>query len=324
MARHRRIPSGATTGASGYSDDGATIADGVGKMEAVGISRVEVVGDTCLLGISVSDSESSHHENPSDTYSVQAPFGGVTDWYPEPDYREPDNSESDTKLPERHVSFAPHDAMLARWRSRVASRPSSPSGSSSPTTSTLEIPTAPISPTPSTDIISPDIPVGRLYRTHPGGPCKALTARKSVRPLLSHHLASRYTSHHLDRFTSGSSSDHSSLDHSSSDHSSSGHSTSEHSSFGHSTSGHSSSGHTPPFTTIVDSSTPSRFVYPPLVRTSRYSEAYRRWRSAPLSTMYPLTTSESSAGDSSSESSAGLFRKRCVRSCLSLIIHNQS
>ncbi|GKE87607.1 hypothetical protein Tco_1565082 [Tanacetum coccineum] len=246
-----------------------------------------------------------------------------------------DDSESDTKLPERHVSFAPHDAMLARWRSRVALRPSSLSGSSSPTTSTLEIPTAPISPALSTDIILPvdappevrrrraiiirlgqNIPVGRLYRTHPGRPCKALTTRKSVRPLLSHHLASRYTSHHLDRFTSGSSSDHSSLDHSSSDHSSSGHYTSEHSSFGHSTSGHSSSGHTPPVTTIVDSSTPSRFVYPPLVRTSGYSEACRRWRSAPLSTMYPLTTSESSAGDSSSESSARPSRKRCVRSCL--------
>ncbi|GKF04373.1 hypothetical protein Tco_0035041 [Tanacetum coccineum] len=55
MARRRRIPGGATTGASGYSDDGATITDGVGKMGAVGISGVEVVG------ISVSDFESSEH-----------------------------------------------------------------------------------------------------------------------------------------------------------------------------------------------------------------------------------------------------------------------
>nr|GEV20280.1 retrovirus-related Pol polyprotein from transposon TNT 1-94 [Tanacetum cinerariifolium] len=65
------------------------------------------------------------------------------------------NSKSDTKMPERHVSYTPHDAMLARWRSRVASR------SSSPTTSTLEIPTTPIPPAPSaivapfTNIISP-------------------------------------------------------------------------------------------------------------------------------------------------------------------------
>ncbi|GJY88822.1 hypothetical protein Tco_0503450 [Tanacetum coccineum] len=62
--------------------------------------------------------------------------------------------ESDIEMPERHVSPTPHDAMLTRWRSRVASR------SSSPTTSTPEIPTAPIPPTPSaivapsTDIIS--------------------------------------------------------------------------------------------------------------------------------------------------------------------------
>nr|GEY50098.1 hypothetical protein [Tanacetum cinerariifolium] len=83
------------------------------------------------------------------------------------------------------------------WRSRVASR------SSSPTTSTPEIPTTPIPPAPaavvapSTDIISPidapprihrrraililpehDIPIGRLYSTHLGRPCRALTARK--------------------------------------------------------------------------------------------------------------------------------------------------
>ncbi|GJR27059.1 hypothetical protein Tco_1103291 [Tanacetum coccineum] len=85
----------------------------------------------------------------------------------------------------------------------------------------------------------------------------------------------------------------------------------DHSSSRHSTSGHSSSGHTPPVTTIVDSSTPSRFIYPPLTSTPRYNDAYRHWRSASLSTMYPLTTYESSAGDSSSESSAGPSRKRC-------------
>ncbi|GJR57486.1 putative reverse transcriptase domain-containing protein [Tanacetum coccineum] len=231
------------------------------------------------------------------------------------------------------ISVAPMVSVFL-WRSKVASR------SSSPTTSTLEIPTAPTPPAPSAivapsiDIISPvnaphvirrrrailirpgqDIPIDRLYRTHPGGQCRALKTRKSVRPLPSYRLALRYTSHHLDRFTSGSSSDHSYLDHSSSrhstsNHSSSGHSTSDHSSSGHSTSGHSLSGHTPPVTTIDDSSTPSRFVYLPLVRTSKYSEAYRRWRSAPLSTMYPLTTSESSSGDSSSKSSAIPSRKR--------------
>ncbi|GJY27538.1 hypothetical protein Tco_0403305 [Tanacetum coccineum] len=100
----------------------------------------------------------------------------------------------------------------------------------------------------------------------------------------------------MDHFTSGSSSSHSSSDHSSS---------------GHSITGHSLSGHTPPDTTDADSSTPPRFVHPPLSRTPRCSEAYLHWRSVPLSTMYPPMTSESSAGDSSSESFAGPSRKRC-------------
>ncbi|GJR86006.1 hypothetical protein Tco_0210017 [Tanacetum coccineum] len=146
-----------------------------------------------------------------------------------------------------------------------------------------------------------DIPIGRLYRTHPGGPCRALTARKSVRPLSSHRLALRYTSHHLDHFTSGSSS----------------HSSSDHSSSGHSISGHSLSGHTPPDTTDADTSTPQRFVHRSLARTPRRSEAFRRWRSAPLSTPYPPTTSESSLGSSSERSldsslpSSRPSRKRC-------------
>ncbi|GJR22568.1 hypothetical protein Tco_0971095 [Tanacetum coccineum] len=59
-----------------------------------------------------------------------------------------DDSESDTEMPERHVSPTPHDAMLTRWRNRVASR------SSSPTTSTPEIPTAPILFAPSA-IVAP-------------------------------------------------------------------------------------------------------------------------------------------------------------------------
>nr|GEX85458.1 hypothetical protein [Tanacetum cinerariifolium] len=116
-----------------------------------------------------------------------------------------------------------------------------------------------------------DIPIGRLYRTHPGGPCKALTMRKSVRPLPSHRLELRYTSHHLDHFTSGSSSSHSSSDHSS---------------YRHPSSGHSLSRHRPPNTTNADSSTPQRFVHLPLARIPR-------------------------SVDSSFESSTGPSRKRC-------------
>nr|GEV17752.1 hypothetical protein [Tanacetum cinerariifolium] len=65
----------------------------------------------------------------------------------------------------------------------------------------------------------------------------------------------------------------------------------DHSSSGHFISSHSLSRHTPPDTTIVDSYTPSRFVYPPLAREPRCSEAYRRWRS-------PVTTVTSSIHDS--------------------------
>ncbi|GKG51137.1 hypothetical protein Tco_0541521, partial [Tanacetum coccineum] len=52
-------------------------------------------------------------------------------------------------------------------------------------------------------------------------------------------------------------------------------------------------------------------------REPRRSEVFRRWCAAPLSTLYPLTTSESSSGDSSerplhsSLHSAGPSRKRC-------------
>ncbi|GKD93038.1 hypothetical protein Tco_1372875, partial [Tanacetum coccineum] len=69
-----------------------------------------------------------------------------------------DDLESDIEMLERHVS---------------------------PTTSTLEIPTASILPAPSVDI-----PIGRLYRTHLGRPYRALTERKSVRPLPERGLSS--------------------------------------------------------------------------------------------------------------------------------------
>nr|GEZ26119.1 hypothetical protein [Tanacetum cinerariifolium] len=124
-----------------------------------------------------------------------------------------DDSESDTEIPKRHVSPIPRDI---RRRQAI-----------------LIIP-------------EKDIPIGRLYRTHPGRPCRAMTSRKSVRPLPSHLLALRYTSHHLDHFTFKSSSGHSSSDHSSS---------------GHSISGHSLLGHASPDTTIADSSTPPLLIH---------------------------------------------------------------
>ncbi|GKC24768.1 hypothetical protein Tco_1026918 [Tanacetum coccineum] len=61
----------------------------------------------------------------------------------------------------------------------------------------------------------------------------------------------------------------------------------------------------------VDAPSGFRFVHPSRVRTPRCSKAYLRWKSALLSTMYPPMTSESSAGNSSFESSTGPSRKRC-------------
>ncbi|GJY81063.1 hypothetical protein Tco_0493814 [Tanacetum coccineum] len=146
-----------------------------------------------------------------------------------------------------------------------------------------EFPLAPVVAPPrirrrSATLIRPGeaIPFGRPYRTHLNGPRKLLTARKTVRPLTARRLAWRRVSHH------------SSDRHSSSDSSSSS-----------APSDHSLSRHTPPDTTDADSSTPQRFVHRSLARTPRHSEAFRRWRVAPLSTPYPPTTSESSLGSSS-------------------------
>nr|GFA74873.1 hypothetical protein [Tanacetum cinerariifolium]GFA74906.1 hypothetical protein [Tanacetum cinerariifolium] len=110
-------------------------------------------------------------------------------------------------------------------------------------------------------IVSPSSELSLVHVVAP--PKIPLTARKSVRTLPSHRLALRYTSHHLDHFTFRSSSSHSSSNNSSS---------------GHSCSGHSLFGHTPPDTTDTDSSTPQRFVHPPLVWAPQCSEAYLRWR----------------------------------------------
>ncbi|GJS40461.1 hypothetical protein Tco_0565504, partial [Tanacetum coccineum] len=137
--------------------------------------------------------------------------------------------------------------------------------------------------------LAPAIPFGRPYCTHLNGPRKLLARKKRVRPIPARRLAWRRVSHH-------SSDRHSSPDSTSSS----------------SPSDHSLSGHAPPDTTDADSSTPHRFVHRSLARTPRRSEAFRRWRSAPLS-----TTSESSLGSSSERSldssspSSRPSRKRC-------------
>ncbi|GJR40171.1 reverse transcriptase domain-containing protein [Tanacetum coccineum] len=186
----------------------------------------------------------------------------------------------------------PYVATVARWRSRVTSHPSSSS----------EFLIAPITAPPrirrrSTILIRPReaIPIGRPYRTHLNGPRKLLTARKRVGPLPARSLGSR---HALPR-----SSDHHSSSSSSSSDSSPVHS------LGLDASDQAHSG-----SSTRDVS--PRLCYPPR-RAPRRSEAFRHWCAAPLSTLYPPTTSESSSGDSSerplhsSSHSAGPSRKRC-------------
>ncbi|GJX86052.1 retrovirus-related pol polyprotein from transposon TNT 1-94 [Tanacetum coccineum] len=186
----------------------------------------------------------------------------------------------------------PYVPTVARWRSRVTARPSSSS----------EFPIAHVTAPPeirqpSAILIRPGeaIPFGRPYRTHLNGPRKLLTARKRVGPLPAHRLASRHASPR------------------SSDHRSSSSSSSSDSSPVHS-SGLDASDQAHSGSSTRDVS--PRLCYPPR-RAPRHSEAFCHWCAAPLSTLYPPTTSESSSGDSSerplhsSSHSAGPSRKRC-------------
>ncbi|GKE56122.1 hypothetical protein Tco_1495307 [Tanacetum coccineum] len=148
---------------------------------------------------------------------------------------------------------------------------------------------------------------------------KLLTARKRVGPFppcrltwrrISHRSSNRHSSPDFtsDSSSSGSSSDSSSDTSSDSPSDSLSDSSSVHSS-GCDASGQSHSG---PSTRVAS----PRLVYPP-VRAPRCSEAFMRWRSASLSTLYPPSTSKSSSYSSSemsldsSSPSIGPSRKRC-------------
>ncbi|GKE79990.1 hypothetical protein Tco_1549990, partial [Tanacetum coccineum] len=138
------------------------------------------------------------------------------------------------------------------------------------------------------------IPFGQPFRTHLNGPRKLLTARKRVGPISSRRLALRHVSPR------------------SSDHRSSSSSSSLESSLVH------SSGLDAPDQSHSGSSTRDvlpRLGYPPR-RALRRSKAFHHWCATPLSTLYPLTTSESSLGDSSEiplHSSSHSVRPSCKR-----------
>ncbi|GKE53242.1 hypothetical protein Tco_1488398 [Tanacetum coccineum] len=249
-----------------------------------------MVGATAVaspVGVLELDTHSSSEANPSES---SLPLVSVAPMVSP--FLCSDDSKLNIEIPERHVSPTPHDAMLTRWRSRVASR------SSSPTTSTLEIPTAPILPAPSATVApSSEFPLALLL-PHPrfvddelflSDPRRTFPLVDFTVLILVHitSLGSFYFRIIIESFIFRSFIIWAFYFES--------------------------------FLTrtcitrhhVADSSTPPRFVHPPLARTPWCSEAYLRWRSAPLSTMYPPMTSESSVGDFSSESSTGPSRKRC-------------
>nr|GEV65352.1 reverse transcriptase domain-containing protein [Tanacetum cinerariifolium] len=218
-----------------------------------------------------------------------------------------DNPEADSvsdpgdQRPKRHESLVVHDAMVSRWRDRVTSRPSSPSGSSSHNVF------APSSEFPIASVVA-SLEIHRL-------PAILIQPGEAIRfglPYCTHPNGPHFTS---DSSSSGSSSD-STLDTFSSSPLDSSSDTLSVRSSRCDASGQTHSG---PSTRVAS----SRSVYPP-VMTSRYSEAFRRWRSAPLSTPYLPTTSKSSPDSSSKRSldssslSAGPSRERCRSSTTSV------
>ncbi|GJZ01037.1 reverse transcriptase domain-containing protein [Tanacetum coccineum] len=239
------------------------------------------VGVLDLVDYSSSDSDPSEDSLPP---APELPF--ISPLLCFDDSEADSESEPTEQRPERHESLAAHNAMVSRWRDKVASRPSSPLGSSSHDAfaPSSEFPVAPpkIHRWP-TILIRPGeaIPFGRPYSTHPSGSRKLLTARKRVGPFLARRLAWRHVSHR-------SSDRHSSPDFTSDSFSSGSSSDSSFDTFSGS-----------PSDSLSDTS-------------SVYSSG-----SAPLSTPYPPTTSESSPDSSSERSldssslSVGPSRKRC-------------
>ncbi|GJT20409.1 putative reverse transcriptase domain-containing protein [Tanacetum coccineum] len=214
------------------------------------------------------DYSSSSDSDPSEDSLPPAPdLPLVSPFLCSDDSEADDESEPAEQRPERHESLTVHDAEVSRWRDKVASRPSTPSGPSSHDilAPSSEFPLAPIVAPPgirrrSATLIRPGeaIPFGRPYRTHPNGPRKLLTARKRVRPLPARRLAWRRVSHH-------------SSDHHSSPDSSSSSSSSDPSSVHSSTCDSSGQAHSGPSTRDV----PSRLIYPPVL-TPRYSSSSER------------------------------------------------
>ncbi|GJU65180.1 hypothetical protein Tco_1247015 [Tanacetum coccineum] len=138
------------------------------------VSITSPVGVLDLVDYSSSDSDPSEDSlPPTPELPLVSPFLCYDD-------SEVDSeSEPTEQRPERHESLAIHDVMVSRWRDRVTSRTSSPSGSSSYDT------LAPSSEFTVAPVVAPlgirrrpailirpgeDIPFGRPYHTNPNRP----------------------------------------------------------------------------------------------------------------------------------------------------------
>ncbi|GJV78360.1 retrovirus-related pol polyprotein from transposon TNT 1-94 [Tanacetum coccineum] len=210
--------------------------------------KVGVVFVTSLAGVLdlVDYSSSSSYDQSEDSLPLAPELPLVLPFLCSDDSKADSESEPAEQRPERHESLAVHDAMVSRWRDRVTSRPSSPSGSSSHDTlaPSFEFPMAPVVAPP------------KIHRW------PTILIRPNEAIPFDHHSSLDFTS---DSSSSGLPSD--SLSDTSSVHSS--------------------------------------------------SEAFKRWRSAPLSTTYAPIMSESSLDSSfkrsldSSSLSDGPSCKRC-------------
>ncbi|GKF72252.1 hypothetical protein Tco_0208366, partial [Tanacetum coccineum] len=163
-------------------------ADPLVAPEVGAVSVTSHVGVLDLVDYSSSDSDPSEDSLPP---ALELPL--VSLFLCSDDSEADSESEPTKERPERHESLAVHDAMVSRWRDMVASRPSSPSGSSSHDTLALssEFLVAPLGIRRRLVIITRPgeaIPFGRPYRTHPNGPRKLLTAWKRVGPFPARRL----------------------------------------------------------------------------------------------------------------------------------------
>ncbi|GJW25820.1 hypothetical protein Tco_0039631, partial [Tanacetum coccineum] len=261
------------------------------------VGAVSIISPTKVLDL-VDYSSSSDSDPSEDSLPLAPELPLVSPFLCSDDSKADNESEPAEQRPERHESFTP----LSEFPLAIVVAPPG------------------IHRRPA-NLVRPGeaIPFCLPYRPHPNLPRRLLTTRKRVGPFPACRLAWRRISyrsldhHSSPYFTSDSSSSSLSLD-SSSDTSSGSPSDSLSDSSSVHSSGCDTSGqiHSGPSTRVAS----PRLVYPS-VRTPRCSEAFMCWRSAPLSTLYPPMTLESSLNSSSERSldssspSAGLSRKSC-------------